>query len=161
MSLTSICSFRVNVPPPATGMTVFGAGLEARGFPARTALTRVTDPLEPSPFEVQVLEMASAVSKPARRLTSATEPELVANPWWVPMSPPSVPTESTPVVSTEPSPGTVTDPREAVKGPPPSGGSDAEGIGPEVMETPEIVTSTRSPKAAPPKESTVARATWA
>jgi hypothetical protein len=66
------------------------------------ALTSVVVPVEPSPFDWQVLETARAVSEPAPTTTSATLAVLVAKPEWSSPAtlPPWVDALRTPVVST-------------------------------------------------------------
>ncbi len=76
-----VCSFRVIEPTPGSVNVVLGAGFVARlGRPVTTALVSVVDADEPSPFEVQVLAMTSAVSSPASTFTSATLALDVAKP---------------------------------------------------------------------------------
>jgi hypothetical protein len=78
--LLTICSFRMAVRTPGMVTTVLAAGVCSRGVPPRAALTRLMEPVEPSPFDVHVLEMASAVRALLPTTTLATLAELVAKP---------------------------------------------------------------------------------
>ena len=152
-ALLTCCSFRMTVIPAIGPIVVFGAGLAASvigccwGSPS-VAPTSVVDPVEPELVEVQVLLISWAVSRDERRLTSATEALLVAEP-----AGPVVPwldTCRTPAVRTDPViGGTVTDATESLTLPPLEG-SVTVGSGPDVMLARlRGVTFTLSPKALP------------
>lgn len=98
--LLTICSLRMAVRTPGMVMTVLAAGDWSSGLPPRAAFTRLVEPVEPSPFEVQVLETAVAVRALAPTTTSATLAELVAKPAWLSPAtfPPCVEAFSTPVL---------------------------------------------------------------
>lgn len=100
--LLTICSLRMAVRTPGTVTTVFAAGVWTSGLPPSVALTRLIEPVDPSPLDVHVLEMAVAVSALAPTTTSATLAELVEKPAWLSPAtfPPCVDALSTPVLST-------------------------------------------------------------
>jgi hypothetical protein len=99
-ALLTICSLRIAVRTPGMETTVLAAGVWRRGLPPSVALTRLIEPVEPSPFDVQVLDMAVAVRALLPTTTSATLAELVAKPRWLSPAtlPPSVEAFRTPVV---------------------------------------------------------------
>jgi hypothetical protein len=158
-SLT-ICSFRMAVRTPGMVTTVFAAGDCRSGLPARAALTRLVDPVDPSPFDVHVLDTAVAVRVLSPTTTSATLAELVANPEWSSPAtfPPSVEALRTPVVRR---PGMMIGTELPVTGPYPSAGSTAEPETPPGaggMTWPSRLERTDAPNALPSTLSTSAPA---
>ena len=158
--LLTICSLRIAVRTPGMVTTVFAAGVWASGDPFNAALTRLMEPVEPSPFDVQVLEMAVAVRALSPTTTSATLAELVANPeWFSPATlPPWVDAFRTPVLRTD---GTETGTELPWRGPKPFTGSAATpamlpGAGGRIV--PNRLAEIEAPKALPSTRSTSAPA---